>query len=418
MSLKVTDRLDEPLDSALVAWLRSDEVAPVIADWNVNLEVSVSRTTRLRDRFGPDRTAALLTVMAARRKAIAKWGPGNWLATDRGIQQATDGGIAAYKAKRIPAGIPIVDWCCGVGGEAMALMRRGPLTAIDRDRVIAAMAEHNLAEADRTRRGDDPHIPNHSWTVICDDVANHPPSTESWLNVDPDRRGDERSTASSARLAADAATFQPSLKTWMSVAGTTIGASIKLAPATMLPDACRNLGETEWISRGGTCRQQVLWLGESIRPGTTKATVIESDGASQSFVGDPFEEATISDQCDAYVYDFDPALRAAGLSGAFARANGISALGGPAGYFTGSVNLRNTLAQAFEVVWSGQADLKKIRQAASSLQGRVSEVKTRGLPWHPPTILKRLDKKKGRQLVLLASRIDSHSGAILAVRCA
>ncbi|QDV57438.1 hypothetical protein [Rosistilla oblonga] len=401
-------------DPQVIPWLSSPEALEAIDRAEAAGQATVARTAALRRKIGPDRAAAVLSAAAARGKAIDKWGTGPWLVTDRGIQQATDRAIARYKSRRVPAGLEIFDWCCGVGGEAMQLSDRGPLTAIDRDPKIAEMARHNLGVHREQQAASDVAGWEFRSTVICDDVFAHHPPAAAWLNLDPDRRSESNTAGTSRATHCDY--LQPPLSDWLPVAKQVAGASIKLAPATQLPEECHELGEREWISHRGSCRQQVLWLGEASPPGTIRATVVTGDDSATSFAVDQPQLCDETDTCEAFAFDLDPAVRAAGLSESYAAAKGLRALGGPAGFFTAQQNDVDALAQPFEVLWHGVADMKKLRQAIAAIDGCVSEVKIRGLDWKPPTIIKKLGRREGKKLTLLASRIGSYCGAILAVR--
>ncbi len=65
----------------------------------------------------------------------------------RPLEQATDEVVAAYKAGRFPPGRLMVDFCCGIGGDLLALASRGPVLGVDRDPVLALLAGANLAHA-------------------------------------------------------------------------------------------------------------------------------------------------------------------------------------------------------------------------------------------------------------------------------
>lgn len=104
---------------------------------------------RLRKQFDADLVAAALELAEARRKAAAKFAGAGALWCDvAGVEQASGERVAAWKARRMAevlgAGAAILDVCCGIGGDAMALARAGlRVTAVDLDERRAWMAGMN-----------------------------------------------------------------------------------------------------------------------------------------------------------------------------------------------------------------------------------------------------------------------------------
>ncbi len=88
--------------------------------------------------------------------------------TPLGLEQATDGWIADYKAQRFTAGRRAIDFCCGIGGDLLALSLRGPTVGIDRDPVAALFAEANCRALDDLPLADDARP---STTVDVGEVA-------------------------------------------------------------------------------------------------------------------------------------------------------------------------------------------------------------------------------------------------------
>ena len=52
--------------------------------------------------------------------------------TPEGLEQSTGDAISHYRAARFPTEIPLLDACCGIGGDALAFSARGPVVAVDR----------------------------------------------------------------------------------------------------------------------------------------------------------------------------------------------------------------------------------------------------------------------------------------------
>lgn len=351
--------------------------------------IAAKTIQRLRKDYGPIAARWLLEFAAAHGKAVEKFGAGRWLTTQRGIQQATDRHTAAYKAFRFPLGEPVVDFCCGIGGDAMALARRGPTLAVDLDPHVARMAAANLAQALSPAPDAVPDARN-GMVVAFAAESLLPLPTGRWIHVDPDRRSGDRRTI-------DPALYQPPLATVEKAIENARGAAVKLAPATTIPPAWESRCTREWISFRGSVRQQVAWFGElrgDARPGTCQATRLLPDGAVSSFAVESENRAMRLGSTEAigrYIVDFDPAVRAAGLSISLAETLGLQAIGGPAGFFTANRFDRwHPLAESYEIVWSGAGSLKVIEAAVRASGTRIDAIKVRGASIRPERIQKKI----------------------------
>ena len=116
---------------------------------------SPALVARLRRSHDSALVSAALELVAARRKARAKFERPDELWCDlAGVEQASDGRVAAWKAARmrevLGGGAEILDLCCGIGGDAMAMAAAGlAVTAIDLDPRRAWMTARN-ARCDAT----------------------------------------------------------------------------------------------------------------------------------------------------------------------------------------------------------------------------------------------------------------------------
>ena len=101
--------------------------------------------THLRKHWPPDLVAAAITLTIARRKAAKKFADPEHLFVDPiGVEQATGIEVARYKARRFAeiGADRIIDLCCGIGGDAMALAGIADMMLIDTDPGRAWMARH------------------------------------------------------------------------------------------------------------------------------------------------------------------------------------------------------------------------------------------------------------------------------------
>ncbi len=98
----------------------------------------------LRRELSPARTHLVVEQVALRQRRRVKFADAERMFfTARGLEQATDEVLAAYKARRFAGRDSVFDLCSGIGGDFIALARLRPTTAIDRDPGMAIIAQAN-----------------------------------------------------------------------------------------------------------------------------------------------------------------------------------------------------------------------------------------------------------------------------------
>lgn len=323
---------------------------------------------------------------------------------DIALQQATDLWTAQYKTSRVAVDVPIVDYCCGIGGDLLAFAARGPAIGWDRAAEIAHLAEANL----RTLNLDE------QANVQVGLVEEHPPEPEQTWHLDPDRRVD-------GRRSTQLEWHSPGPKVvehWLQISPNGI---LKLAPATTVPTEWSERAELEWVSRDRQCRQQIAWFGElAIQPGQRRATSVASSPGSSShasFVGSPEIESEIATSIGRYLYDTDPALRAAGLTGALAVEMQLFSLQQGAAYLTADAAVAHPLLSAFEVQEVLPLRTSTLAKHLASLGIGQLEIKKRGVTVDPQRLRKQLKLRGDRQATLLLTLLGDREIAVLAQRC-
>ena len=350
----------------------------------------------LRRQFGHELTTLLLSVTALQTNAAKKLGEtshGVWWVTDTSLQQATPWQVARLKSTWF-GGLAVHDLCCGIGGDAVSLARRGPLVAVDRDPLILAMAEANLAAAEvRDVR------------MLCDDAARVQINAGSGVHIDPDRRvrGNRKSNPDF---------YQPTWAEVRSIIQDASSAVVKLAPAAEFSSKERSeLEESHrcWISLSGQVREQTLLVGDAItaaklNPGLLSAVAVDADGSANWFAPTrELQPPTPSDQASqplSILVDPDPSIRAAGLTDSFARCAGLRVLGGPSGYLTGEDDDGLAMATVGRVIWSGPCDDRHLRRELRSRGFFPRVIKVRGTD-HDPAVLAKRYRKCGDEPITL-----------------
>lgn len=350
---------------------------------------------RFRDRFGDQAAGMILAIAAEQPRAVEKFGPGVWMVTPKAIRQATDWVVATYKAGLL-GDVPVFDLCGGIGGDAIAFCRRGPVVTIDADPQVSAMAAANLVLANRRGGG------QHPAAAVCADVTRYPIPPDVAIHIDPDRRAEKRVVRPED--------YQPNLAEVSRLVGRGPSSIIKIAPAALLENSPEGKslaasGNRQWIGSDGSVREQTLLWGDAIlaggvTPGGRSAVRLFRDGRVDRFAIDAAQAARI-DEVDRslpstvdpprFLFDLDPAVRAAGLSAWFATTRRWVALGGPSGFFgADELPTDRSLAQCFESLWAGPADVKQVKRVTRDRNLWVDSVKVRVTGHDPEKWLKTL----------------------------
>ncbi len=226
---------------------------------------------RLRRSCDASLVSAALELVAARRKARGKFERPDELWCDAaGVEQASDCRVAAWKAARMREVLgdrgEILDLCCGIGGDAMAMAAAGlAVTAVDLDPRRAWMTARNarcsstVAEAESV------------------DLAG------AAIHADPARR-DERGGGRSWSLDE----HRPG-RAWIERAlREPRAAAIKFSPGVDRRAFGDAPIEWEWIESNGALVQAVAWSGRFAHsPDTTRATLVGEGRAPTTIAGTP-----------------------------------------------------------------------------------------------------------------------------------
>ncbi len=358
---------------------------------------------RLRHQFGSDAFYELIAIARLQRKARQKLGEGVWWATDRALQQATAWQVAKLKSSWFGDHL-VYDLCCGIGGDALELARRGApnggVVAVDMDPVIQQYTEANLRKAvsgDSATTG--------TIKTVCEDVLKIEIPANAAIHLDPDRRADGKRTTRPED-------YQPSLSQILPRIEAAPAAIIKLAPAAKIELAKIELDDRThraWISLSGGVREQSLIFGDALprgefQPRSVSAFAIHSDGsysrfdASDTPAGELDSIRVASAKSPGqWIIDPDAAVRAAGMTEYFARTYGLKTLGGPTGFLTSEDEIDDArmekireIASVGEVIWSGSCDERKLRRELRQRNQYAERIKVRGSGHDPAVLSKRL----------------------------
>ena len=405
-------------------WLVSRQAEP----WLQRTFESCKDTPALVKSFRRDLSAVrvhlVLEQAELRRRGREKFADAQRMFFTRiGLEQATDQFVACYKAARYEEDIACVDLCCGMGGDLIALAKRtskggpsempGGVVGVDRDRIAALLAAANVDVCGGSAQ-----------VVVADASDFRLPAACAW-HLDPDRRPDGRRTTHmqwhSPNLAAVERLIEDSPH-----------GAIKLAPAADVPGVWLERVELEWISRRHQCRQLVVWLGSLARqPGLRRATLLLAKKSNQdkhpightvhTIVGHPNLTIPVADRVGDYVFEPDPAVLAAHLSGELAIRHELKRLAEGSAYLTSDHANGDPLLGCFKVDEVMAFDRKRLKRFLAKRGIKRLEIKQRGMSLDPERLRRELQVGGGRtgkegDAVLIVTKGGSGSLAVLGVR--
>ncbi len=390
-------------------WLTGDAASKLLSTSALAGEPVHRQLNHLRKTISAARAGLIVEQWKLRSRAASKFGElaASMYFTDLALQQATDIWTARYKASRISEGVSVIDYCCGIGGDLLALAERGPTTGWDRMPEMALLARANLRVAQLNVNG----------IARVGDAESQSPAPDEFWHIDPDRRVDgRRSTQLQWHSPGPELVEQ-----WLAM---NPQAAMKLAPATIVPEAWSDQAMLEWISFHRACRQQVAWFGElaGANEGLRCATRLsrdptdESQPVAASFVGKPDVRASSASKVSSYVYDTDPALRAAGLVEALATELDLSVLDRSPSYLTHEDVVQHPLLTCFEVLDQLPPRIAPLLKHLRDRNIGNLEIKTRGVHADPEWLRKQLKLRGDESATLLHTRMGTSEIALLVKR--
>ena len=345
---------------------------------------SVADVAALRRLHDATLVGLALDLAAARRKAATKW-PGRPIVADpAGVEMATGATVGAHKARRLAAaGDRIVDLCCGIGGDAMALADAElEVEGVDASDVRAWMCGLNAGCRTRVADVRDIHV-------------------EGLYHLDPSRR-----TASGRRIRRYE-DLEPGPETISRIAAAHDGA-VKLGPGVDL-DALPP-GEVEMIAESGTLVQAVLWTG-SLASSPRRATVLP---IGASIAGAPASIPIV--EGGAHLLAIDSSVERAGLVGNLADSLGVAALHPRLGLLAGDAPIASPFGEPFRLVERMAWRPRRVREWLRAHDAGIVEVKTRGKAVEPDRTQAELRGDGSTPYTVFVLRFDRRLEAIIAQR--
>jgi hypothetical protein len=363
-------------------WLAQVARSPATAAANL--------VVKLRRVLSPAQTSLILQQTEYRRRARHRFELAERMFfTDKGLQQATDDKIAAYKARETAnvygSDASGADLCCGIGGDLMQFAKHNKVTGFDLDEATARLARANVAL-----------VANNGSTSRCANVLQVTLSAYDWWHCDPDRRTEGRRTS-------QVLLSSPSESEMDQLLRDNPNGSIKLAPAAQLSDAWASRAELEWIGHNRQCQQQWARYGRLARhPGRATATTLDADGnVVHTLSGDRTEQASFASSIGAYLFEPTDAVIAARLTASLANRAGLEQVQPGIAYLTGDASVPVDGLTRFKVETLLPFDIKRLKAALRERRIGDLEIKKRGIDIDPAELRRKLRTRGDRQATLL-----------------
>ncbi|EMI55965.1 class I SAM-dependent methyltransferase [Rhodopirellula sallentina] len=388
-----------------------------------------------QDSFTSAQRAVLVDIASLQVKAKRTFGETSgdgeaWWVTRGGLQQSTHHRVARLKASWM-GDRPVVDLCCGLGSDTIALARRGATTGVDIDIDVLSFTQANLDVANVTARLKQVDVETASIDELIGDAER--------LHIDPDRRADGQRHTNADDLV-------PSWDRVEALMRATRGGLIKLAPATKLSDEQSASIHRTWIGTGGSVREQTVIFGDvlqndwvanngmraggksaiTIRNGiahvyaSTKKSEALSPGATMLPADTHSEKKGTGKRSDIigqWIIDPDAAIRAAGLTESFARSIGARVVGAASGFLTcDSIDALQpwaSLAMAARVVEVVGCDDRKLRRCFRARKAFPDLVKVRGHDLDPAHLSRKMQSCGDQPLGLWIGRSGKRTYAAI-----
>lgn len=357
----------------------------------------------LRRDHSASRVHLLLEQVELRRRGRAKFADAERMFFTRvGLEQSTDDWTAGYKAGRLrqESAELVSDLCSGIGGDLVAIARGGDSMGVERDRMTALFGQANCRLASQTAR------------VVVADALRLPTTPDVW-HIDPDRR-------STGRRTTRVENFEPGLDVIESLRGKSSAGAVKLAPASVVPEAWAQEAELEWISRGGECKQLIAWFGSlNLKPGYRRATLVLTAGPEsqvRTLLGMPDEAPPVPRDFGRYLAEPDAAVLASGLTGALAAEHELAAVAPGAVYLTGDRPSPDPAIDWFEITDVLPFDMKQLRSLVRERQIGRLEIKKRGVDVVPEQVAQQLREQGEESATLFLVRRGKRVSAVLTRR--
>ena len=344
---------------------------------------------RLRARYPPDLVAAALAQHELRVRARAKFSRAERMFLTRdGLEQASSELVARHRAARYAPFDRVVDLCCGIGGDLLALAADRAALAVDLDPVHLRMALWNARVYGAGELAG-----------ACADVRELRLGALPAVFVDPARRVVGR------RLRPGAS--EPPLAWCVGLAGQVDAVGVKTAPGLPL-DLVPVGWEVELIADRRELKEAVLW-SPALATAARRATVLPG---GHSLVAEPGPEVPCQPP-GQFLLDPNPAVTRAGLVEELARALGAWKIDRQVGFLSADHPLETPFGRLLVVDESMPWSLKRLRAALRSRGVGAAQIRKRASAVDVEELRRRLDLAGDLQVTIVLTRVLDRPWALI-----
>jgi SAM-dependent methyltransferase len=351
--------------------------------------------TALRSRFPADLVSAAVTQARLRERAAAKFGTdaAAMFFTPDGLEQATRTAVARHRAARFGPYERVLDLCCGIGGDLIALARAGlPVHGVDSDPLTVEVARENASVLGLS--GVD---------VSCTDATTVPLPGWPAAFCDPARRG-------GGRRIFNPRAYSPPFSFLSELAAAVPATGAKVAPG--IPHSLVPAGvEAEWISDGGDVKETALWFGP-LSTVDRRATLLPS-GATLVSSGAVASVGSVG----RFLYEPDGAVIRAGLVAEAAQFIDGRLIDSTIAYVTADSLVASPFMTAYEITDVLGFSLKRLRSMLRDRNIGVVTVKKRGSAIDPALLRRDLRLSGTQHATIVLTRVAGAPTVLLVNRC-
>jgi hypothetical protein len=336
--------------------------------------------------LGPDLGPPALEQALLRQRALAKHPRGDELWwTGPALEQASSHDLAAWRARRFDR--PVLDLCCSVGGDLLA-MPAGSL-GVDLDEARLLLARANAEVLGR------------SVSLVRADVTTLPLPPAADVFVDPARRA-------GGKRVFDPRAYAPALPLVLSWRERVRALGVKVAPGVdhdALPDDV----EVELVSLRGEVKEAVLWAG-ALRSGVRRSAVLLPAG--DVLRDEPVPPPSVRPP-GAWLLEPDGAVVRAHLVAQVAAAVGGWLVDETIAYVSADEPVATPFGRWYEVLEVMPFGLKALRTRLRAYDAGPLVVKKRGTAVEPEVLRKQLALTGSREVTVVLTRAAGRQVAMV-----
>ncbi|MCW2713636.1 MAG: methyltransferase [Frankiales bacterium] len=381
-----------PLTPAQVRRLLSPEGrAAVAAAEALDLSASgrLQAAEAVRAAAGPELGPLALDQALLRRRALAKHPRGDELWwTGPALEQASSAEVAAWRAARFEG--PVLDLCCSVGGDLLALPQGSVGVDLDQARLLLAQANAEVL--------------GRSVALACADVTrlSLPPSADVF--VDPGRRA-------GARRVFDPRAYSPPLAEVLAWGDRVRSLTVKVAPGIDYSDLPDDVS-VELVSLRGEVKEAVLRTGSAALGAARCATLLP---AGHVLASAPVAEPLVREP-GRWLLEPDGAVVRAHLVEQVVAAVEGWLLDRTIAYVSADAPTPTPFGTWFEVLEVMPFGLKALRQRLRAHDAGPLVVKKRGTAVEPDVLRARLKLTGSREVTVVLTRSAGRQIAMIVRR--